>query len=82
MIGKTTSKKALSCTRLQEGENPKLGRNSTCLNLFASARPTYMNVGPKLGLEANQIFLFNLIFSNRKLNQKNVTQIKIEINFE
>ena len=61
VIGKTTSKKALSCTRLQEGENPKLGRNSTCLNLFASARPTYMNVGPKLGLEANQIFLFKFL---------------------
>ena len=53
VMGKTTSKKALSCAGTQGGANPKLGRSSTGLNLGASARHVYTNVESKLGSEAN-----------------------------
>ena len=58
MMGKITSKKAFFCARTQGGANPKLGQSLTGLNLGASARPAYINVGSKLGPEANRNFPF------------------------
>ena len=49
-MGKITSKKALSCARTH--------RSPIDLNLYASARPAYTNVGPKSSSETSQIFSF------------------------
>ena len=67
VMGKTTSKKALSYVHTQRGANPRLGRSWTGLNLDASARSTYTNVGPKIRSKPKRIFPFCFNFSNRKL---------------
>ena len=76
-MGKTTNKNALSFARTQGVQIPGSDgarRGLTNLNLCASARPAYTNVGPKLGPETYRIF--SILFKNFPTDYEIKNEIK------